>query len=80
MRGAVAKAALDLLADFDRVFAVLRNVSDEDLDEYIRGQIAAREQARKDKQWAESDRIRDELLEKGITLEDTPEGTIWRRG
>lgn len=39
--------------------------------------IAARNQARKSKQWTESDRIRDELLAKGISLEDTVTGTIW---
>lgn len=41
--------------------------------------IAARNQARKNKNWAESDRIRDELLAMGIILEDTAEGTIWRQ-
>lgn len=39
--------------------------------------IAARDLARKSKQWAESDRIRDELLAKGVSLEDTAVGTIW---
>ncbi|HXH55150.1 MAG TPA: cysteine--tRNA ligase [Gammaproteobacteria bacterium] len=39
--------------------------------------IAEREKARKSKQWAESDRIRNILLENGILLEDTAKGTIW---
>jgi cysteinyl-tRNA synthetase len=39
--------------------------------------IVERDHARKSKQWAESDRIRDILLEKGISLEDTAKGTIW---
>ena len=38
-----------------------------------------REEARAAKQWAEADRIRDELLERGIVLEDTPSGTVWRQ-
>jgi cysteinyl-tRNA synthetase len=41
--------------------------------------IEQRNQARKGKEFAEADRIRDLLTENGISLEDTPEGTIWRR-
>jgi cysteinyl-tRNA synthetase len=41
--------------------------------------IALRLKARENKNFAESDRIRDELMEQGIMLEDGPEGTTWRR-
>ena len=47
--------------------------------ETIEGLIAARNAARKGKNFAESDRIRDELLAAGIILEDAPAGTTWRR-
>ncbi|MBV8804012.1 MAG: cysteine--tRNA ligase [Sinobacteraceae bacterium] len=49
-------------------------------DEEINARIAARLAARKAKSWAESDRIRDELAQAGIILEDKPGGaTTWRR-
>jgi cysteinyl-tRNA synthetase len=49
-------------------------------DEEVSVQIAARAQAKKNKQFADADRIRAELLEQGIVLEDKPGGiTEWRR-
>ena len=47
----------------------------EELLSYINGMIEARKAAKKAKDFAEADRIRDELLSKGITLVDTREGT-----
>ena len=52
---------------------------DQTLDAEIEKLIDARNAARKSRNFAESDRIRDELLARGITLEDTPGGTRWRR-
>ncbi|HWW60089.1 MAG TPA: cysteine--tRNA ligase [Thermoanaerobaculia bacterium] len=49
------------------------------LDADVEKLIEARLAARKSRNFAESDRIRDELLAKGILLEDTPSGTRWRR-
>ena len=40
--------------------------------------IAARNAARKEKNFAEADRIRDELAAKGVQIEDGPQGTSWR--
>jgi cysteinyl-tRNA synthetase len=48
-------------------------------NEAIEAQIAARVAAKKAKNFAESDRIRDELKAQGIVLEDGPGGTTWRR-
>ena len=47
--------------------------------EAIEERIAARIEARRRKDWAESDRIRDELAAAGILLEDGAGGTTWRR-
>jgi cysteinyl-tRNA synthetase len=44
----------------------------------IESLIAARERARMDKNWQEADRIRDELSTKGVVIEDTPGGTVWK--
>jgi cysteinyl-tRNA synthetase len=48
-------------------------------DEAIEEKVKQREMARKEKDWAAADRIRDELGSLGIVLEDTPHGTRWKR-
>ena len=55
-------------------------VRDEDgLDAEIEALIEKRQQARKEKNFAEADRIRDGLKAQGIVLEDTPQGVKWHR-
>jgi len=76
-----AAAARAFLDRFDRIFDVLRpstqreSLSDADVE----AQIAARAQAKKSRNFAEADRIRDELLHEGIILEDTKDGVRWKR-
>jgi cysteinyl-tRNA synthetase len=51
------------------------------LDEaVIRDRVDARNAARKAKDFAAADRIRDELKANGVLIEDGPQGTTWRRG
>ena len=50
-----------------------------DLEKEIEELVARREKARSDKDYTEADRVRDALLAKGIVVEDTPEGPVWRK-
>ncbi|MGI5840293.1 MAG: cysteine--tRNA ligase [bacterium] len=52
---------------------------EEGIDAEIEDLISQRNEARRRKNWAEADRIRDLLAEKGIILEDTPQGVRWKR-
>jgi cysteinyl-tRNA synthetase len=70
------KKLLEKLCD---VLGIFTERKAEALDEEIEAMIAARQQARKAKNFALADAIRAELLEKGIILEDTREGVKWKR-
>jgi cysteinyl-tRNA synthetase len=48
-------------------------------DADIAALVKQREEARRTKNWAEADRIRDELAARGVTIKDTPEGTVWKK-
>jgi cysteinyl-tRNA synthetase len=60
-------------------YSALMKVKKIDLSEAdLQEKIEEREQARETKNWAEADRIRDGLAEKGIILEDKKDGTVWK--
>jgi cysteinyl-tRNA synthetase len=73
--------ALEFLARFDSVFAVLEptNESGQILDAEVESMIQARNDAKKARNFALSDQIRQQLLEQGIILEDTKSGTRSKR-
>ncbi|MGI6456999.1 MAG: cysteine--tRNA ligase [bacterium] len=73
-----AQEILALLERMDKVLGVM-HVQDEMLDEEIERLIQERQDARKRRDFATSDRIRDELAAQGIILEDTREGVRWKR-
>lgn len=70
---AAVQAALALLNELSGVLGLLYKETQVE-DPEILALVEQRTQARKDKNWAESDRIRDLLKEKGIVVEDTPQG------
>ena len=74
-----SKKLQNLLLKFDEVLGLnLKDYQKEEnvLPEEIQKLVAERNEARANKNWAESDRIRDLLIEKGYTVKDSKEGTI----
>lgn len=75
---------IKLIKDFDRVLSLdlleekEENI-DSDLKSYVEEQIKLRNEAKKSKNFDVADKIRNDLLEKGIELKDTREGTIWNK-
>lgn len=74
----VVKMVYDELLEFTGVLGLFIE-KEEMLEENIMRLIEEREKARKEKNWALADSIRNELKEKGIILEDTPSGVRWKR-
>lgn len=72
-----------LVEDFDKVFSLdltveeEENQADDALAAFVEEKIAERQAARKEKDFAKADAIRQELLDKGIAIKDTREGTVW---
>ena len=91
MKKANDATKLAALADFDQVLSLnllqaagdLRKKQTEEAaasaDPEIDALVAARTEAKKAKNFAEADRIRDELKARGIEIIDTPQGSKWRK-
>lgn len=75
---AVLKKTLNLFNELTNVLGILYNKSDKIDDSYINELIELRNKARKNKDWAEADRIRDVLRSKNVVIEDTPNGVKWK--
>ncbi len=76
---AVCEFAAKLFDELSNVLGLLYNRKENDLDSEIEALIEERQEARKNKDWATADRIRDELKARGIILKDTPQGVTWTK-
>ena len=77
---ALAKACFDIFRELTDVLGVLYKADEGgNLEAEVESLIEARQQARRDKNWAEADRIRDQLKDMGIVLMDTPQGVKWKK-
>ena len=75
-----------VIEDFDRVLSLdllKEDAKDEGVDDeltaFVEAKIAERAEAKKSRDFAKADAIRDELLAKGIAIKDTREGVVWER-
>lgn len=75
----LAEFASEIFDELTGVLGLVYNRKTDSLEADIEALIEARQIARKEKNWAEADRIRDELKAQGIILEDTPQGVKWHR-
>jgi cysteinyl-tRNA synthetase len=75
---AAAEQALEFLRFAHEALGVLQ-LSEAPLDARMQQLIAARAEARGRKDWAASDRIRAEIAALGVVIQDTPNGTVWRK-
>ncbi|MFU0799434.1 MAG: cysteine--tRNA ligase [Xylanivirga thermophila] len=73
----VIKVAYDRLLELCRVIGILKKDKEQDIDMEVQLLIEKRQQARREKNWALADKIRDDLKSRGIILEDTPQGVKW---
>ncbi|MDS0526820.1 cysteine--tRNA ligase [Clostridium sp. SHJSY1] len=71
--------ALELIRELGKPLGILQNTTKVSIEDEIEELIEQRQQARKDKNFALADKIRDDLKARGIVLEDTPQGVRWKK-
>ncbi|MDU2826367.1 MAG: cysteine--tRNA ligase [Clostridium perfringens] len=74
----LAQKALELIRELGAPLGMFQKSTKGNLAEEIEALIAKRQQARKDRDFTLADKIRDELKDRGIILEDTPQGVRWK--
>ena len=73
----VCKTAAKIFDELCDVLGILYNKKSNDLDKEVEKLIAQRQEAKKNKDFATADKIRDDLKARGIILKDTRQGTTW---
>ena len=76
----LCEKALELIRELGSPLGILQKTTKGNLEEEIEALIAERQQARKDRNFALADKIRDDLKGRGIELLDTPQGVRWKKG
>lgn len=75
----LVKYSLNLIRELGNPLGILQKSTKLSLEEEIEKLIERRQQARKSKDWSLADEIRDNLKNRGIILEDTPQGVRWKK-
>ena len=70
---------LNLIRELGKPLGMLQKSTKVNLDDEIQKLVNERQQARKNKNWALADKLRDDLKSRGIVLEDTPQGIRWHK-
>jgi cysteinyl-tRNA synthetase len=76
---ATAVESIEALKKVDSVLGVVEFGEDQTLEPELAALLVQRDAARKRRDFSESDRLRKELLSRGVEVEDTPRGTRWKR-
>ncbi|MDZ7542944.1 cysteine--tRNA ligase, partial [Clostridium perfringens] len=75
----LCESVLSLIRELGEPLGILQNSTKGSLEEEIENLIEQRQQARKNKDFALADKIRDDLKARNIILEDTPQGVRWKK-